>query len=626
MLRAALTPFLLFLIFGCGGLFFIVKHHVVDLSALEQYNPSRPSILLDNEGNEWARFELDRRKPVVLEKMPSHLINAFVAAEDWKFFSHSGISIKGIIRSIFVNIYYGTKKQGASTITQQLVKLLFFNTKKTFKRKIKEQLYAFFVEQQFSKEQILQTYLNHLYFGCGIYGVEAASQRFWGKSVSDLTLDESATLAAVIRSPGSYSPLLCPLSARYRRNVILQSMKKLGFIADDECVQACEQDIHTLPYNQNVMAPHLKESIRIFLEKQVGKYTLYCGGLKIQTTVNQKIQRAAEDSFAKNLERTRVRFGQELEGGLVTVDAKTGEVRALVGGADFNSSQVNRALGARRQMGSIFKPLVYAAAVEKGYRFTDTEIDEPISIAQDDGSAWEPQNHTGEFEGEMTLARALSLSNNMITIKTLFNVGIDNVITLAKKCHLPGPFNRYPSLALGCIDSTLIEATGAFNVFANSGYYVEPHMIKWVKDQWGTKIYKATPARDYVIHSSVSSQVAKVLTIGINRYQKRMGSFLPVEAFGKTGTTNDWRTSWFAGSTPELTTVIYVGRDDNKPMGNNAYPIHTAFPIWFDLHRAVSYNKKQFDYDPQVREVSVDWYTGQEVDSSKVKGAVSLLV
>ena len=219
--RISLYTVLFATLFCCGAVFYIVTHHTVDFSPLAHYDPGHPSILFDDEGNEWARFQLDRREPIPLAAMPAHLINAFIAAEDWQFFCHAGISYKGILRSLWVNLIHGKKLQGASTITQQLVKLLFFDSQKTFKRKIKEQLYAILAERQLSKEQILETYLNHIYFGYGIYGVQAAAARFWGIDAAQLSISQSAALAAIIRSPGRYSPIACPLSHERRRNTIL---------------------------------------------------------------------------------------------------------------------------------------------------------------------------------------------------------------------------------------------------------------------------------------------------------------------------------------------------------------------------------------------------------------------
>src|SRR5579859_1710557 len=269
----------------CGMIFFTFNTKIVDFSVLEHYNPGKPTLLLDDEGNEWARFELDRREPVTIDKMPQHLLHAFIAAEDHEFYNHGGISWKGIIRSLLINLYHGKRIQGASTITQQLVKLLFFHSKKTFERKIKEQFYALLVERQFSKEQILEIYLNHLYFGSGIYGVEAACQRFWGIEVKDISISQSATLAGIIRSPLNYCPLQFPFSSMRRRNIVLRSMKKIGAITNEEYQQATMLPLELREKKNDDIAPHLKESLRQQLEGMVGRKTLYSGGLIIQTSL-----------------------------------------------------------------------------------------------------------------------------------------------------------------------------------------------------------------------------------------------------------------------------------------------------------------------------------------------------
>lgn len=612
ILHFLLFSFLLGVCLILGAGFYIFNNYSVDFSPLAHYNPGHPSILLDDQGNEWGRFQLDRREPICLDAMPLHVRHAFLAAEDWDFFNHNGISWKGIIRSVLVNLKSGRKKQGASTITQQLVKLLFFDSAKTYKRKIKEQIYAVLVEKQFTKEQILETYLNHVYFGFGIYGVEAASQRFWGKHASQLTIDESATLAAVIRSPGHYCPIIVPEAARKRRNIILHSMQKLGFISQDQYQEAIKVPMIVKEADTSVLAPHLKEMIRIQLEEEIGKGVLYTGGLIIQTTINRHIQECAQKSFHEHMSQFKKEIMPEVDGGLLTIDSKTGEIKAMVGGYDFNSSKVNRAWQARRQMGSVFKPIIFAAAVQAGASFADTEIDEPITIEQY-GALWQPNNYNKRFEGQMTLAHSVVRSNNIISVKTLLKTGILNVVQLAQACHLEDKINPYPSLALGCIDAKLKEVTAMFNIFANKGQYVEPYVIKSVKDQWGTRLYKSNPKHDQVLPEIVVDKVAKVLELPIKRWRHAYKQqLLEDDVICKTGTTNDCRTCWFAGSTPELTTAIYIGCDDNRSMGD-VYPIKTAFPIWLGLHSALKPTGKKFNYHPSLRPVLVNQYTGHIV-------------
>jgi penicillin-binding protein 1A len=612
--------------FVCGALFFVIHNHTIDFSILAQYDSARPSLLFDDEGNEWGRFQLDRRDPVDGARLPQHVINAFIAAEDWDFFSHHGISWKGILRSIVVNIYHGRKAQGASTITQQLVKLLFFDSQKTFTRKIKEQLYAVLVEQQLTKEQILHTYLNNVCFGCGIYGVEAASQRFWSQHAHDISVEQACTLAGIIRSPARYCPLVYPLSAQKRRDVILGKMRHLGFITMQEYEDALTRSIEIKDKSYDTFAPHIKEMLRISLENIVGKAALYSTGLHIQTTINREMQIAAQQVFAAEMIKLRTELGDEIDGGLIVLDSKTGEIKALVGGFDFVASKFNRAIQARRQIGSIFKPLIYAEAIKQGMTFADTELDEPLELLQN-GTIWAPKNYDKKFHGQVTLAYALSHSSNIVAIKIFLKTNPHAVINLAKKCRIKADLHAYPSLALGCVDATLYEGAGMFNVFANDGVYVEPHVLSWIKDRWGTRIYKTTVDTERVIESNIVGQVKAALCLGPERVKVTYGpqNWIKSQAMSKTGTTNDSRTCWFIGSTPTLTTAVYVGFDDNRPMGKNVYPIRTAFPIWLGFNRAIVSAEKTFSYDPSLQEKIINERTG--LPSVKGKpGAIAILL
>ncbi len=590
---------------------------------LERYDPGKPSLLLDCHGVEWGRFQHDKRKPIPFKHMPEHLIQAFLAAEDHDFFSHPGISIKGIVRSMLVNLYYGKKKQGASTITQQLIKLLYVGADKTFTRKFKEQIMAVLVERQFSKEHILQTYLNHVYFGCGIYGVEAASKRFWGIPAQELSIEQAATLAAIVKSPGLYSPLLCPLSCLERRNVVLRSMRELRVIDKGVCGTLQQAPLGIVHQEYEQLASHLQEVIRQDVEALVGKNALYSEGYVIQTTLDANMQRVAQREFIAHMNTMRQEIRPDIDGALITIAVATGEVRALIGGYDFTRSKFNRALQAQRQMGSILKPLIYAAAIDAGLRFDDTFMDEPIAVPSG-GTIWEPRNNTLTFDGQMTLAHALSRSNNIVSIKALLAIGPDRAADLIEKGQL-GTVPAYPSLALGCIDRTLKDVAAMFNIFANHGTYVEPHYLLWIKDKWGKKIYKASPERKQVVRAPVADQVNSVLQASMERGKKRRKDWIDSEAIGKTGTTNDWRTTWFAGATPELTTAIYIGCDDNAPMGINCYASRMAFPIWFGMHKEVACNSKRFTFDHSLKEMLVDPITGMQV-AENTAGAMPILV
>jgi len=609
-----------------GALFFALNRVGVDFSVLSHYDPGRPSLVLDDADTEWTRFALDRREPVSYNTIPEHVIHAFISAEDWKFFDHSGISFKGIVRSLLINMYYGRKMQGASTITQQLVKLLFFDTKKTFSRKIKEQMLALLVEQQFTKEQILGTYLNHVFFGCGIYGVEAAAQRFWGVHVHELTIAQAAVVAGIVRSPGRYCPLLYPLSSQRRRDIVLGQMMQLGYITQEQYHNALQEPVNIIENSAGELAPYLKEKLRITLKKIVGKKALYSGGLLIKTTLNKNMQYQAQQVFNEHMLSLKSSFGQELDGSLLTIEVQTGHIKALIGGTDFTTSKFNRAFQARRQMGSIFKPLIYADALERGFTFSHTEIDEPMTLVSG-GTQWSPNNYNDKFLGQMTLAYALSHSNNIIVIKLFLQLGAERAIKLAQACDVQGPFYPYPSLALGCVDATLKEAVGMFNMIVNDGVYVEPYCIEWVKDRWDKKIYKQASAKRKVLETTITGQIIKVLGLSPARLRKHMKQYAwpAADVIGKTGTTNDSRTCWFMGSTPTYTTGVYIGFDDNRSLGKNIFSIRTAFPLWLEYNAAISHERAQFKYDSQLHEVLIDERTGEPSLNPRHPEVVSIM-
>lgn len=595
-----------------GVIFFVAHHVIIDFSPLENYNPGHPTILLDDQGNEWARFALDKKEYVPLDKMPEKIIHAFVCAEDHTFFDHAGVSFKGIVRSLFANVYHRKKVQGASTITQQLVRLLFFNAKKTYIRKLKEQLYAILIERQYTKEQILEVYLNHVYFGHGIYGVSAAAKRFWGKELADLSVAQAATLASIMRSPVHYSPISAPQPSVRRRNYVLDWMYKLHYISESELQSAQKEELGIIALRSDVCAPHLKEAIRIELEERFGKEAVYTGGLVVQTTLNLNMQKTAQTIFHEKIQSLKETMHPDIDGGMVTIHSCTGAVKVMIGGYDFSVSKFNRALQAKRQMGSVFKPFVYAAALEKEYSFVDVMVDEPVQVPVGN-QMWEPRNNTRKFIGSMTLAYALSYSNNIIPIKLLLAMGPQPIIDVATRCHIPGPIPQYASLAIGCVDASVIQVVSSFNVFACNGLYVDPYYIVWIKDKLGNKIYRAQYNQERVLDSSIVSRVARVLTLSFQRLKKNMKDvwFDDGQVLGKTGTTNDSRTCWFCGATQEYTTAVYVGTDDNKPLGEHVYGSKVSFPIWYHFHKQLENKPGTFFQDSSLQEVSIDLKTGK---------------
>lgn len=591
------------LISGAGS--YLITHRWIDLSALERASRGRPTVLLDDEGNEWARFQLDRRDPIPLAAVPQHLVEAFLATEDHTFFDHYGISIRGILRSLAINIIRGRKVQGASTITQQLVRQLFLNYERTFTRKTKEQVLSLVVEYQFTKEQILESYLNHIYFGVNIYGIQAAAQRFWGIAATDLQPHQSAVLAAIVRSPNHYCPLLNEKAALERRNLVLNLMYQRGYLSEETLKHEKSQPLGLLQERPPIIAPHMREEIRHIVEEKYGRHALYGGGLIIQTTLNQKAQRHAQKVFSTHFANFS-KIDTQLDGALVCIDTQTAGIRALIGGKDFGVSQYNRALQAKRQMGSTFKPIVYAAALESGHTLRDTLIDEPLQSITD----WQPHNVLGKFEGTITLAHALMVSNNIIPIKLFLEMGAQKVIDCAKRLHLTGGLVPYPSLALGCVESTPLQSAAIFNTFVNRGIYQEPYLIEWIKDEQGKKIWKHTPYSERAISWEVSSQLLQGLRLVADHLHHRLKNWVAGDVAGKTGTTNEHRTCWFAGSTPTHTTIIYLGRDDNKTLKNRIFSTWHACPLWIDFNKEIEDPQSTFYFAPQLQKIIIHGHTG----------------
>jgi len=594
-----------------GAFFYLINQDWVDFQSELSFKNDNPSVVLDDKNEVLFSFKLDKREPVSYDKLPKILVLAFVAAEDWNFFTHSGVSYKGMLRSLFVNLYNGKIVQGASTITQQVAKLLFLSQERTFIRKIKDIFLSFQLERQFTKEQILELYLNNVYFGRGIYGVEAACQRLWGKSTKDISVDQAATLAATAKSALFYSPE----KSIKRRNLVLKNMLKLNFISIKEYEQAFKTNIiiNDKEPGDPVML-YIKEWIRNWAENKWGKDVLYKLGLKIKTTINKDKQKLATGIFRKKIKEIRTRLDEKLNGGMIAIESETGKIKAMIGGFDFNESQFNRVLQARRQVGSTFKPFLYAGAIKAGLDMDYIMVDEPIEM-EIGGTLWRPKNWNGEFGGAMTLVKALTLSNNIVAVKLLLKLGYEHVIKWAKNFQINAELKPYPSLALGTAELTVKDLATSFNVFANNGYFVNSYFIENIKDSWGKVIWKSKNKKLYVLDSITNSKMINALSYRIKRAKDLLNydKWIDAQAIGKTGSTNDATSTWFIGSTPELTTCVYIGRDDNSSVGKNVFASSTVFPIWLDFNLNLNFNKKFFYYDQALKEITINWNTGENV-------------
>jgi penicillin-binding protein 1A len=482
---------------AAGGLYAGYRHLSEDLPRIEtltDYRPPEVTAVYAADGRPIGEFYRERRYVIPLSAMPPHLIHAFIATEDARYFSHEGFDPIGIVRAFLKNIEAGSIVQGGSTITQQVVKSFLLTPERSYRRKFREAILAYRIDRAFSKEDILFLYLNQIFLGEGSYGVEGAARTYFDKSAADLSLAESALLAGLARAPSRDSPVRDPDRALARRDFVLERMRIEGHITPADEAEAKTRPARLAP-RRNIFreeTPFFTEHVRRELARTYGNRALYTGGLKVFTTVDPDLQRAARDAVREGLDalegRRRYPEGLRPEGALVCLEPGTGRVRALIGGRDFNGSQFNRAVQARRQPGSAFKPVIYAAALDAGFTPMTLLQDAPFALP-DNGELWRPSNYDGRFEGPVRLRMALARSRNVPAVRVMQSIGIDYTIDYARKLGIQSRLNRGLSLALGASGVTLLELTNAYGVFANGGMRVPPVFIERVEDRDGNVIF-----------------------------------------------------------------------------------------------------------------------------------------
>ena len=543
------------------------------------------------------------RHPVTLAVVPKHLVQAVLAAEDHRFFEHPGVDLRAVVRAVWVNLRRGGVTQGGSTLTQQLVKNLVLTPKRTWGRKVREAALALAIEQRYSKDEILSAYLNGIYLGqhggFAVYGVGAASRSFFGKDIERLTLGEAATLAGIIRAPNTYSPVHQPARARDRRNVVLRQMRDLRMLDDKRLAQASQERlvVQRGPVI-NALGPYFADWVRGQVEQTQPADESSSGGLRIYTTLNPILQRAAEGALARGLDRLEGQYralrrsdpGARLQGALVAVDARTGEIRAMVGGRDYGQSQFNRVVQARRQPGSAFKPFVYLAALGHGPRgeppnFTPASLleDRPLTIGTG-RNVWTPRNYENRYEGTVTVRRALEQSLNAATVWMAETVGYDVVIRLARDAGFTSPMEPVPALVLGSFEVTPIELASAFAALANGGDRIRPTGLRAVVDREGA-VSEPRAERKPGLRPDEAFLITHLLRGVIDRGTGASARALGVEGpvAGKTGTTNEGRDTWFVGYTPRLVALVWVGFDQRDALRLSG--AQAALPIWADFMR-----------------------------------------
>ena len=609
---------LLLAVIGSSILYYILLKELPSIAALKDYRPSIATRVYADNNELIDEFFLEDRKVIKLADVPKIVIQAFVAAEDARFYQHRGFDLQGITRAFYKNIEAGRIVQGGSTITQQVAKSLYLSSERKYMRKIKEAILAYKIDKYLTKDEIMSLYLNHIYLGHGTYGIEAASHGYFGKSAKYLTLPEAALLAGLPKAPSSYSPFINFDKARQRQTYVLDRMVEDEYITQEEKSRALAIPIKlksTRPKEK--IAPYFIENVRRYVLEIYGSDVLYKEGLEIYTTLNIDMQKAARDAVERGLQELEAREGYEkgvVQGAFLCMDAKTGAVTAMVGGRDFKKSEFNRATQSKRQPGSSFKPFIYTAAFDKGMTPSTRILDAPIvyeNRSSPDGF-WKPKNFDGKFNGPTTLRTALVQSRNIITIKVLQEIGVDYAAAYATNMGITSPLSKNLTMALGTSSVTLQEMVRAYGVLANQGKRVVPFFIKKIVDRTGQVFEETQVKSEQVIDpriAFISSYVMQdVVESGTGRRVKSIGR--PVAA--KTGTTDDMRDAWFIGFTPSLVAGVWVGFDQERSLGKQEVGGRAAAPIWlYFMEKAVRGKPVEiFPVPDGIVFIKVDPHTG----------------
>jgi penicillin-binding protein 1A len=616
---------LLLLIFGIifgsmAGFFIALTKDLPQIRNLESFKPSSITRIYSADEVLLAEFFLEKRDPVPIKMIPDNLKKALIVTEDRSFYQHSGIDLKGILRAIFRDIKAGKFVEGASTITQQLSKTLFLKPRKTLLRKAKEAFLSFQIERRYTKDEILELYLNQVYFGSGAYGVESAARIYFGKPVSDLNLSECALLAGLPKSPSRYSPLIDKDLALKRRNIVLKQMKDTKAITEAAFKRAKEAPLILAKQDKTrVKAPYFIDYIKFFLENTIGSSRLYKGGLTVVTTLDFKLQKAAEFAAEKGLSALEHRMKQQFiknpapQCALVSLDVLSGGILAMVGGRDYLKTPFNRATIARRQPGSAFKPIVYAYAIEQGFSQNKIILDAPVVFKTGNRKKeWQPNNFSEDYKGEMTLRMALALSKNIPAVRLIEMLGPSSVAGFAHTLGIKSPLYPNLSLALGTSGVKLINLTAAYSVFPNKGKLIEPYGVMEVVDGNGRLVWRVKPNKKAVISRESAAVITDMLRSVIQDGTGKKAKIIQRPIAGKTGTTNEYKDALFIGFSPSITTGVWVGQDTFTTIGKGETGARAALPIWIDFMKRALHNRpiQYFDMPDDVVKVRIDPTTG----------------
>ncbi len=619
--KVILWIFIVLLTIGFGSVAGALYGYLRDLPHLEELEDYRPDVVTTvyaGDNQVLAEFFQEKRVVLPFEKIPPRFIQALLAVEDTSFYSHWGINFKGILRALWMDIKAGRIVQGGSTLTQQLAKVLFLTPEKTIKRKLKEALLALQIEKKYTKNEILAMYCNQIYLGSGSYGLEAAARNYFGENVAELDLPQLALLAGLPKSPEGYSPFNRPKRAVKQRNIVLRRMLKEGIIErpEFEAAQAAPLELRERKGTRRI-APHFVEMVRRYLEKKYGVNMLYRKGLNIYTTLNADLQQAAEQAVAEGLAELKKRQGltngKFPEAALLALQPETGNILSLVGGADFEQSKFNRALQAKRQPGSAFKPVIYGAALDVGYTAATVFVDEVV-VVEDNirEEEWRPQNFDKKFLGPITLRKALEDSRNVVSVKLLERLGIKNAINFAHRVGIESHLHPYLSLALGTSEVSLLELTAVYGVFANQGVRVEPNYIRYITDANGKLLEETIPAKQQAVSAQIAYLTTELLKGVVQHGTGWRARALNRPVAAKTGTTDKYKDAWFIGYIPQITAGVWVGFDRRDGLGKMETGSRAAAPIWVKFMRKATekYPPEKFPVPENIVFVDIDAESG----------------
>jgi len=591
------TPIIYFLLVICGtvtlcigtALAWFLSLNIPDIRSVDDYRPLVATMVLDRHGRAIDAIYEQYRIVINYREMPALLPRAFVAAEDSRYWEHGGLDLWSIARAAINNIRSGKRSQGGSTITQQVTRALMLTREKSYFRKITEAILSYRLDRMLTKQEILSIYLNEIYLGSGAYGVEAAARTYFNKSAGKLNLAEIAILAGLPQSPTRYSPLTHFKRARARQRYVLNRLAEDGIITAAAAQKAYSQKISLgHPVENRAMNGYFARYVRSKLEPRYGRKALLRNGLRVYTTLDINMQQAAWKAIQHGTQaiQKRHKTKKQPQGAIVALDTASGRILAMIGGTDYTKSQYNRSVTANRQAGSVFKPLVYAAAFEQGIPPNTVIDDKPFSIRNKNGSVWKPKNYSNKYYGPTTLDQGLIHSRNIVAIKLLRKTGVKPVIKLARKAGITTDLKAELTLALGASPVSVLEMTGAYTMFANNGLYHPPVCITRVQDKNGRiALWQQPPARR-AISAKTAAEVDAILHRVVSEGTGSKARGID-HAAGKTGTSDNNMDSWFIGYTPEITAGVWLGYDREKSLGRGETGGQAAAPVWKEFMQKI---------------------------------------